>query len=247
MKQSKLVPLAILKSESLTIEEIAKLTIDFYKEISINDDNYSHIQIVSEKEPLFFNIHISDTDAIERLAKEILHQNLEKIIEMDKEENPSTNFLFKNTFISFALKTQAENETLSTLDFCFSTSKQLDSSIGSIVINEKCFSSYSTAKLFLDVLQKHFKINYSVIKIADREINKVARGYKAPLGWITYFSNNYEISIPNDLNGVEYEFTDNGKYLILTKEVPTNDMEMNKQKLLSVMEEIKRRVPEYSK
>ena len=79
---------------------------------------------------------------------------------------------------------------------------------------------------------------------------EITKAFKKPLGWITYFSNDYEIPIPDNLEGIEYEHTDKGKYLILTREDFTTDKEAyeaHKQKLLEVMEEIKRRVPEYGK
>ncbi len=56
--------------------------------------------------------------------------------------------------------------------------------------------------------------------------------------------------MPDDLKGIEYEHTDKGKYLILTREDFTADKEIyeaHKQKLLKLMEEIKRSVPDYSK
>ena len=98
-------------------------------------------------------------------------------------------------------------------------------------------------------VEKSFSIEYSVIKVSDRDINKISRRYKAPLGWITYFSNDYEISVPNDLEGIQYEHTENGKYLILTKENPTDSavLDTNKEKLITLMEEIKERVPNYGK
>ncbi|MDO6760673.1 hypothetical protein Q4566_10720 [Tamlana sp. 2_MG-2023] len=105
------------------------------------------------------------------------------------------------------------------------------------------------AKFFLDTAKASFLVDYSVIKISDRDINKSVRGLKTPLGWITYFSNDYEIPIPDYLEGIEYEHTDNGKYLILTRENPIAPelLETIKEKLINLMGEIKERVPEYSK
>ncbi|MBK7130746.1 MAG: hypothetical protein IPM74_04035 [Crocinitomicaceae bacterium] len=71
-----------------------------------------------------------------------------------------------------------------------------------------------------------------------------------PLGWITYFSNDYGVQIPDDLKGIEYEFTDKGKYLILTREdftISKEAFEEQRDKLIMLMSEIKRRVAEYSK
>ncbi|WP_075604139.1 hypothetical protein [Saccharicrinis aurantiacus] len=135
------------------------------------------------------------------------------------------------------------------MNFSFQHSDNFKSKIGNIVTNPICFDSFEKAKFFLDTTKESFLVDYSVIKIFDKDINKVARGYKAPLGWLTYFSNDYEIAIPDDLEGIEYEHTETGKYLILTREIPISaeKQEANKQKLLSLMGEIERRVPEYSK
>jgi hypothetical protein len=70
-----------------------------------------------------------------------------------------------------------------------------------------------------------------------------------PLGWISYFSNDGAIKIPDDLKGVEYEHTDKGKFLILTREDFTTSKEVyetHRDKLLDIMKELKSRVPEYS-
>jgi hypothetical protein len=70
-----------------------------------------------------------------------------------------------------------------------------------------------------------------------------------PLGWISYFSNDGAIKIPDDLNGVEYEHTDKGKFIILTREdftISKEVFETHRDKLLEIMKEIKSRVPEYT-
>lgn len=89
-----------------------------------------------------------------------------------------------------------------------------------------------------------------VIGVRDISFQKKCKDITAPLGWVSYFSNSYNLSIPNDLEGLEYKRTDKGKYLILTREDFTMDevkFEANKQKLLDIMDDIKKMVPEYSK
>jgi hypothetical protein len=246
MEHSKLLPLGILKKERLTIAQIAKLVINFYKNLAVVDNDYSQINIISEKKSLLQSINVSDSNASQYLANEILHQNIDDIRKIDKVDNPDINFS-RDAIISFGLEAKTYVETLITLSFSFSTKLP---GIACIVVNQKCFDTFRKAKFFLETFEKSFPIEYSVIKISDQELNKVARGYKAPLGWITYFSKDYEIPIPDDLEGIEYEHTNNGKYLILTRDDITKDTEtfqFNKNKLLDVMEEIKRRVPEYSK
>jgi len=250
MKHSKLVPLIVLKNEGLPIIQIAELVINFFKKMAAVDANYSKLNIVSEKKSLYNSINIYQSNSTEFLGNEILNQNIDDIRKMDKVENPNIHFSMDKTIISFALESKIGEDTLATLDFCFTISKNLKSSIGSIVVNQNCFDGFEKAIFFLESAIESFSVNYSTIKVSDRDINKAVRGYKVPLGWITYFSNDYEIPIPDDLKGIEYKHTEKGRYLILTREYIAADsekLETYKQKLLEIMEEIKRRVPEYSK
>lgn len=88
------------------------------------------------------------------------------------------------------------------------------------------------------------------IGVRDLSFQRAVKNIIAPLGWITYFSKEFDPIIPDNLNGIEYEFTDKGKYLILTREnfnSDTESYEANKQKLLSLMENISKSVKNYSK
>lgn len=245
MKNGNLVPLVILKKEKLSIVQIAKLVINFYKKLALVDGNYSQINIISEKKSLHQSIDVNDLNADQYLAEEILNHNIDDIRKINNVANPDINFS-RDDMISIGLEAKIERDTLITLSYSFSTKLPR---IGSIVVNQKCFDTFEKAKFFLETVEKSFSIDYSVIKISDRELNKKARTYKSPLGWITYFSNDYETPIPEDLEGVEYEHTEKGKYLILTRDIPTSPetLESSKQKLLELMEEIKQRVPEYGK
>ena len=72
--------------------------------------------------------------------------------------------------------------------------------------------------------------------------------YENRLGWITYFSNDYEIQIPNDIEGFDCEYAENGKYLIATREdftVSKEAYQVQKEKLLKAMEYLGRSVPGY--
>ncbi|MGB3468118.1 MAG: hypothetical protein WBA74_22725 [Cyclobacteriaceae bacterium] len=250
MKRTRLVPLITFRRERLSIVQIAEQVTNFYKKLALVDNNHSQIYIVSEKKSKFQKIDINDDYASRHLAEEILHQNIDEISKMDKVKIPQLDFLFVKSIISFGLETKAQDESLLTFHFSFLDSDNLKSSISNIVTNPNCFNTFEKAKLFLYTAEKSFGVDYSVIKISERDINKVARGFKAPLGLITYFSNDYEIPIPDDLEGIEYEHTDKGKYLILTRENVAEDeakLEKAKQKLLKTMQEIADKVPEYIK
>lgn len=246
MTNSKLIPFVLLKESKTPIIQIAKQIIAFYSKLAVIDKNYEQINIISEKGALYQSIDISKANAVQYLAEEILNHNIDDIQKINKVTNPDITFS-REEMISCALETKVDTDTLITLRYSFST---FSPRIGSIVVNDLCFDSFEKAKFYLEAIEQSFSINYSVIKISDPTLNKVSRTYKAPLGWITYFSNDFEIQIPDELEAVEYEFTDKGKYLILTKEdFTTSNEEFEKQrdKLIELMEEIKERVPEYSK
>ena len=251
MEHSKLVPLTFFKKEKYSIYEIAGLVLNFYKKLAQGDSNYNRIGINSEIPRLYEFIEVNGEGSQKLLALEILNQKIDDIIKEDKVDNPDIDFIFDKAFISFSLESKIGSNTFAVLTFCFTISQYLNASTGSIVINKLCFNTYEKAKYFIDSCVNSFNVNYSTIKISDRPLNKVARAFKAPLGYITYFSNDYEVDIPNDLEGVEYEHTEKGKYLILTKDNLTfedeNSLKHYSDKLIKLMKGIAERVPEYSK
>lgn len=247
MEHSKLFPYAELSNRKLTIREIAVLVLNFYRKLAHENDNFNVLYIVSEKKALYDGIDINEAEAIKKLAEEILNQNIEDIKKQDKVESPNIDYS-RESDILFSLEAKVNHETLLSLFFAFGT--KVKSSIGAIVTNVICFDSFNKVYVFIKAVNDVFNVDYSTIKIKERDFTRKVRDFEAPLGWITYFSNNYNISIPDDLEGIEYEHTEKGKYLILTREdftVDKESYETHKQKLLDLMEEIKQRVPENSK
>jgi hypothetical protein len=93
-------------------------------------------------------------------------------------------------------------------------------------------------------------VNSACIRLRNADLNDFSKHFMFQLGWINYFPNDYPLAIPDDLPGIEYEHTPQGKYLILTREDFTVDVEKyhaGKQKLMDLMEELARRVPGYRK
>ena len=247
MEHSEYFPYTELFKEKLSIAKIAELVLSFYKMLAIENSDFNKLYLVSERPSLYDSIDIQKSDAQKILADEILNQNIEDIRKQDKIENPGIDYS-RDASILFSLEAKTGEETLITLNFSFGT--KIKSSIGAIAINKYCFDGYDKVKSFLNAEITVFNVIYSTLKIRERDFTRKTRAFKVPLGWITYFSHDYEIPIPDDLEGIEYEHTDKGKYLILTREDFTTDKETyeaHKQKLLDVMEEIKRRVPEYGK
>jgi hypothetical protein len=107
---------------------------------------------------------------------------------------------------------------------------------------------YAYTKRFIEAIVGTGLVRYAVVGlIADGFVDFTLQ-FNGKLGWITYFPKDYPLPIPDDLPGIEYEHTPEGKYLILTREDFTTDpvkFEAGKQKLMATMEEIARRVPGY--
>ena len=247
MKHSKVVPLVVMKRERLSILQISEHIIKFYQKLAEGNPSYNIVNVISEKDALSPVINIQESDSIQILAKEILHQNLDDIKKIDGVDDPSLDYIRNEKGgIHIGLETKIKEETLITITYSFYPNR---TAIGPLVVNESCFDTFEKAKYFLTAANSVFPVQYSVIKISDRLLNKVARGYKAPLGWITYFSCDYEVPIPDELNGIEYEFVDQGKFLILSREdisVDEGKLELQKNKLIKLMEKVEIESPSYS-
>lgn len=249
MINNRFVPLIILKKNRYTIIEIACLVIKYYKKLERIDNAYSSIRILSEKPSLYPIIKVDDSNSCKLLASEILNQNAKHIANQDKVVNPDIHFFMDKAVISFSLEVKKNDVNFLTLNFSFSTSIIIGSKIGIIVANEEAFNSFKKIQLFLDSCNTSFEVEQSAMKIFDRELNKRNRNYKFHIGLLTYFSNNFRISIPDNLEGIKYQFTESGKFLSVVDEdeFKISDVDIYKAKILKVMEEIERRLPEYLK
>ncbi len=248
MKHSKVYPFIQMESQIFSIVEISELIISFYKILTVKNSDFKRINIISERKMKFPTVDVYEINAIQILAENILNYNIGDIIKVDKVSNPDINY--KRTErggIHIGIETKNKSDTLISLTFSFYKKR---CAIGSIVTNEICFDTFEKAKDFLEAANSVFCVDYSAIRILEPSLNELVFEYKAPLGWITYFSNGYEVSIPNDLNDVEYEYTEKGKYLILTKENISTDLdklELNKNKLIELMKQVDVKSPTYSR
>jgi hypothetical protein len=70
------------------------------------------------------------------------------------------------------------------------------------------------------------------------------------LHWISYYSNDFYLKIPDDIGGVEYLHTDKGKYLITSQDDFLKDKESfehHKEKIKGIVDEMKARIPGFAK
>lgn len=185
---------------------------------------------------------LSKEEAVKIISSTILNFSKYEIAKYEKEQNPTIEY---------------------SRDFGFSFVRSYGQAMFFYIITG-CSTANGLSLLSYNSNNSSFEYYYSILRaivtgsnvisgavgIRDLPFQKSCKNIIAPLGWITYFSRSFKPEIPDDLEGIEYEHTDKGKYLILTRENFTTDKEIyeaHKQKLLNLMEEIKRRVPEYSK
>lgn len=227
-----------------SIEEISKDIYQILLSLSNTDELFTTPYLRSESfNDVVIRLNQSKENEIKTIAEAILSFSGPDIKKYEKVEN--VNFSYSRDIgFSVVLEYRHKNETISFLV-----------KLGSVSANGINTLSYQGKKLSISRGEKVLKtlIDSSStllgsLKITDTNFLKLSKIYKYPLGLITYFSNDYELKIPDDLIGLEYEYTNKGKYLILTREDFTADTETfqhYKNKLLNIMEEIKNRVPEF--
>jgi hypothetical protein len=199
----------------------------------------------NQKDVGFLIDKLSDNDAVDLISTTILNFSKYDIKKYDKEHNPTVDYS-RDFGFSFVLTYKKDEKEISFLP-------RIGSSEACGINKLSYRGNGMTFSWCYNILKALVSGSYATkgsVGIRDLPFQKASKNIIAPLGWITYFSDDFTPVIPDDLEGIEYEFTDKGKYLILTRDdFPTDNeiFEGYKQKLLNLMEEIKRRVPEYSK
>lgn len=184
---------------------------------------------------------LSKEEAVKIISSAILNFSKYDIAKYEKEQNPTIEYS-RDFGFSFVLS-YGQAMSFNIITGC-STANGLS------LLSYNSNSSFEYYYSILRAIVTGSNAIRGAVGIRDLPFQKSCKNIVAPLGWITYFSRDFKPEIPNDLEGIEYEFIDKGKYMILTREDFTTDKETyeaHKQKLLNVMEEIKRRVPKYSK
>jgi hypothetical protein len=235
-----------LADKQQSIYQIANDLDRVFKALSKSDTVFNQIYFIARKEEKL--IDINDEQSVDLLANNLLNYSLKDIKKFDKIESPDVNYSRPYGY-SFGLSFR--EDTKSVLCLSFKMGGDSGNSIGSISLTNYLVRDYVSFKEILSTFNENLAINYSSIRLIDIEFLTIANSkYKNHLGWITYFSNDYEIKIPDDLEGIEYEYTDKGKYLILTQDnlsVDESNDDAYKTRLLELMKETAERVPEYSK
>lgn len=235
-----------LVNKQQSINEIASDLIRVFQTLSKFDTIFNELYFITKKDENLINVN--DKNSVKMFAYNILEYSLKDIKKFDKVEYPSVNH---SRPFGYSFGLSFKENTKSVLYLNFKIGGDSNNSIGSISIPNYLVRDYTLFKEILNTFNEILEVKYSSVRLIDIDFLTIANSkYKNHLGWITYFSNHYEINIPNDLEGIEYEHTDKGKYLILTKDnlsIDESKDETYKRKLLTTMETIANRVPEYKK
>lgn len=196
----------------------------------------------------YYLVDLSKSNIEEELAMQILTDYRVDIAKHEKETSPtigySRDFRFSPLFQVFQ-----ENQKLCDV---FTNLGVTNGGISLTNFNreiEKDFVWYhSTLTTMVDALNPQ----YAFVTLRNTAFNTLFADLqvKYVIGWITYFSKDFDLKIPNDLPGFEYVFTDKGKYLFLSREDITLDKttyEYYRSKLIDTMKFLKEQVPGYSK
>jgi hypothetical protein len=228
-------------------QTIAELSYTLYKIMKglANIDAFFSIPVLRQEkfDDVEIDLSFDENIVVSNIAATILCFFKKDILKYEKDDVSSINYSRDFGFITLLQYREAGSE----ISFTCNLGSASINSLGQLSNN----GFELTPELGERILRKlvtddDLKVVCGAVKVSDMDFLRASKLYVYSLGLITYFSNDYEIPIPDYLEGIEYEHTDKGKYLFLAKEYLVDD-EKKKQKLLEIMEEIKRRVPEYSK
>lgn len=241
-----MIPVLTLNSKKETILESSKSLLKLLRGLSSIGDFFASPILRKEGfSDIKLDLSLSDIEQIDIIKHSILKFSEPDIKKYEKSDD--VDFSYSRDF-GFSLVIQFEQESRK-LSFTCKIGSSSVNAIGLLSNNNFDVDLLMGDEILRNLISTGL-VKQGVIKLSDLKFLKACRSYKYPLGYVTYFSNDYEIPVPDDLEGIEYEHTDNGKYLILSREDITSNpekLEAGKQKLLDTMAEIKRRVPEYGK
>lgn len=239
---------AALSNKKKSILEVSTDFIDLFLTLGDVDPVFLSPEYVRNNTRVAIKIKEGKEIAVEDLAKVILESNLSDIRQHEKVENPTINFsrdfgflllfeFFKEGRYAFAITARVGSSDGQELKIDFLMDSPENDFDWYYSVIKGIVHSWSLTYIGLIIKSSTFLDPFRELKVWPA------------LGWITYFSNDGALKIPDDLKGIEYEKTDKGSFLIITKEDITASREVfdtHRNKLLDVMKEIKGRVPEYT-
>lgn len=242
---------AIYKGSQASIHESAIQIINILNSLSVMDELFLQpIFITGQKGRISMDISGDTLDEYKKnIVEALIRSNIQQIKLWDKINKPDENYFRKDGFkilIEFKKnnKTQFYCSCLMGAEIC------------------QTFSFFGFENSVIKEYNWYFellKIMVSQMKCIEGNIFIEAGGFgkfyselksKHHLHWISYFSNDFHLKIPDDIGGVAYLHTDNGKYLFTSKDDFLRDKESfehHKEKIKGIVEEMKARIPGFAK
>jgi len=211
---------------------------ELFKNPVLSEEGYKDVLI---------DIRLEDKAGIELISQTILDFSKRDILVNEGVHNPTVGF---SRDFGFMFVLSYNNREKNEVSFIPRMGSSQANGIGTVTISKELNKDFNWYYSVLRTLIDNSSAKLGSVSLKEVAFNEICNNYAYPLGWITFFSNDYNIEIPNDMKGVECENAEKGMYLISTREdftMSKESYETHKQKLLDLMEEIKRRVPEYSK
>lgn len=231
---------------NVSINYVAEQVYSILRELSEVDSIFLHPTHYNGSKETRLNLNDS---SIEDIAKLILNSEWNEITKHEGVKKPTLEYIRVESGFSFNAKYSQEDQD------AFHISIGIGYQVDGISIsnfNKSVEFDFNWYKEVLYKVVQSFKPFFATVKLSNQPSNIFYNemNIKYPIGWITYFSDAYDICIPDDLEEVRYEFVKDGKFLYTSDEDFMKDKEAyfgNREKLQRIITELKDRVPEFIK
>jgi hypothetical protein len=242
---------AIYNGSQASVKECAGQIINILKSLSVMDELFLQpIFITGQKGRIA--VDLSNNNLIEqtKLVSEALLRSSKYDIKLyEKVNNPDENYRRKDGF-RMMMEFKVDNQ-VSFYCSCLmgAESYQAFTFLG---FKDSVIKEYNWYFELLKILVSHMKCIEGNIFINAGGFGKFYNELKTKhhLHWISYFSHDFHLKIPDDIGGVAYLHTDNGKYLISSQDDFLKDKESfehHKEKIKGIVDEMKSRILGFAK
>lgn len=231
-----------------TIFEMAQSLIDLMKLLEPIDSIFKCFDVVSEKK-IGGVENIYAEDAIIRLAEKILLRNIRDIRKYDKVESPDIFYMRESPNFSCAL---SFGEGKNQFSWLFSWGGSVEWRVTTLMASKNYLPNLNWYLSIVKIFIHFLAVEEVIIRLGDMNIRKKTEelNFKFPLGVINYFSNDFEITIPDNLPHVIYEQMPNGKlFYFPSEDINASGEPFDKlvNDLFEVMAALKESSPNYAK
>lgn len=194
-------------------------------------------------------INIGSEGSLDEIAQLILNSEWNEITKHEGNPRPTVNYKRKGEGFSF--NSRFLEDSKQRFAFNYGCGYLIDG-VTFYNFNREYEYDFDWYDKLIKYLVKFLNPFYATVRLSNQpsDIFYNEMNIKYPIGWITYFSDTYDICIPDDLAEVRYEFVEGGKYLYTSDEDFMKDKEAyfgNREKLQRIITELKERVPEFIK